>query len=89
MTKKNFVLIGHDLGLANNIVNDIRKNYNITKDGIYVFLDIGAYKQGRFSEKICFITAGNKLTSLDINLHLLGGSNYSIDKWDKFTEYTR
>ena len=48
-------------------------DYEIIKDEIYHFLDIDAYPQGQFSKIICIVTAGNKLTVININAQILGG----------------
>ena len=63
------------LGLENIIFNEILDNNNITKDEIYAFIDIGAYQQGKISEKKIFaIAPGNYLTYLNVNSQVQGGS---------------
>ena len=58
---------GPYLGLEHNMFNEILDNNNITKDEIYDFINIGAYQQGKTSEKkIRAVTAGNNLTYLNI-----------------------
>ena len=57
--------------MGNNIFNEILDNNNITKDEIYDFINIGAYQQGKLSEKkICAVTPGNNLTYLNITSQL-------------------
>ena len=59
--------------MGNNIFNKILDNNNITKDEIYDFINIGAYQQGKLSEKkICAVTPGNNLTYLNIASQLPG-----------------
>ena len=60
--------------MGNNNFNEILDNDNITKDEIYVLINIGAYQQGKLPEiRICAVTPGNNLTYLNITLQLPGG----------------
>ena len=65
---------GPYLGLEHNIFNEILDYNNITKYEIYAFINIGAYLQGRISEKkIYAVTPGNNLTYLNITSQIPGG----------------
>ena len=60
-------------GLENNIFNEILENNNIAKDEIYAFVNIGAYQQGKLSEKkISAVTAGNNITNLNLISQIRG-----------------
>ena len=59
--------------MGNNILNEILDNNNITRDEIYDFINIVAYKQGKLPEKkICVVTPGNNLTYINITSQLPG-----------------
>ena len=59
--------------MGDNVLNEISDNNNITKDEIYDFINIGAYQQGKLSEKkICAVTPGNNLNYLNITSLLPG-----------------
>ena len=57
-----------------NMFNEVLDNNNITKDEIYAFMNIGAYKLGKLREKkICAVTPGNNITYFKITSQLPGG----------------